>query len=86
MYWHEPKAPEIVLRRSSQPITVSRETLLRLQDLAELGDVDAIIHETGALQGDHPEATSFLKTLQQLSQNCQLDDIESLLVHYISVQ
>ncbi|MEM9216487.1 MAG: ATP-binding protein [Cyanobacteria bacterium P01_F01_bin.150] len=86
IYHHNPKSPKTVLTKTPHPIQVSRNALLRLQDFAELGDVDAIIQETEVLKNNYPDASSFFQDLQQLSKNCQLDDIESLLVHYISVQ
>ena len=67
-------------------LPIAKETLLKLRELAEIGDVDAIAREAEKLKGKYPKASDFFQDLQQFSQNCQLDDIESLLVHYISVQ
>ena len=65
---------------------LEHDILLRLKDLAEMGDVDAIEREAEKLKGIHPKASDFLQDLQKFAQNCQLDNIESLLVHYISVR
>lgn len=86
VYCHQPRSPELTLESTPQSVSLSQNTLLRLQDFAALGDVDAIFRETEVLKTEYPDASTFLQTLQQLSQNCQLDDIESLLVHYVSVK
>ena len=80
--------PQTISLQKASPVKsfpIPQDILLHLKDLAEMGDVDAIAREAEKLKENHPKAREFLQNLQQFSQNCQLDDIESLLVHYISV-
>lgn len=85
-YCIRPSQGKVGLPEMPTSLPLEKEILLYLQDLAEMGDVDAIAHEAEQLKEKYPTAEDFLQNIREFSQNCQLDDIESLLIRYISVR